>query len=39
MFKGLKYSANDGNFYRVDMIDVIVKEEFKKFSNHISRQQ
>jgi hypothetical protein len=28
MFKALKYPANDGNFCRVDMIDVIVKEEF-----------
>jgi hypothetical protein len=32
MFKALKYPANDGNFCRVDMIDVIVKEEFKKLS-------
>jgi CO dehydrogenase/acetyl-CoA synthase beta subunit len=30
MFKVLKYPANDGNFCRVDMIDVIMKEEFKK---------
>jgi hypothetical protein len=32
MFKALKYSVNDDNFYRVDMIDVIVKEEFEKLS-------
>jgi hypothetical protein len=32
IFKALKYPANDGNFYRVDMIDVIVKEEFEKLS-------
>jgi hypothetical protein len=32
MFKALKYPANDGNFCRMDMIDVIVKEEFKKLS-------
>jgi CO dehydrogenase/acetyl-CoA synthase beta subunit len=32
MFKVLKYLANDGNFCRVDMIDVIVKEEFEKLS-------
>jgi hypothetical protein len=32
MFKVLKYPANDGNFCRVDMIDVIVKEEFEKLS-------
>jgi glutaredoxin-related protein len=32
MFKALKYPANDGNFCRVDMIDVIVKEEFEKVS-------
>jgi hypothetical protein len=32
MFKALKYPANDGNFCRVDMIDVIVKEEFEKLS-------
>jgi hypothetical protein len=32
MFKALKYPANDGNFYKVDMIDVIVKEEFEKVS-------
>jgi hypothetical protein len=32
MFKALKYPTNDGNFYRVDMIDVIVKEEFEKLS-------
>jgi hypothetical protein len=32
MFKVLKYPANDGNFYRVDIIDVIVKEEFEKLS-------
>jgi hypothetical protein len=32
MFKALKYPANDDNFCRVDMIDVIVKEEFKKLS-------
>jgi hypothetical protein len=32
MFKTLKYPANDGNFYRVDKIDVIVKEEFEKLS-------
>jgi hypothetical protein len=30
MFKALKYSANDDNFCKVDMIDVIVKEEFEK---------
>jgi hypothetical protein len=28
----LKYPANDDNFCRVDMIDVIVKEEFEKLS-------
>jgi hypothetical protein len=28
----LKYPANDGNFCRVDKIDVIVKEEFEKLS-------
>jgi hypothetical protein len=32
MFKVLKYPTNDSNFCRVDMIDVIVKEEFKKLS-------
>jgi gag-polyprotein putative aspartyl protease len=32
MFKALKYPANDGNFCRVDKIDVIVKEEFEKLS-------
>jgi hypothetical protein len=32
MFKALKHPINDGNFCRVDMIDVIVKEEFKKIS-------
>jgi hypothetical protein len=32
MFKVLKYPANDGDFCRVDMIDVIVKEEFEKLS-------
>jgi hypothetical protein len=32
MFKSLKYPANDGNFCRVDKIDVIVKEEFEKLS-------
>jgi hypothetical protein len=32
MFKALKYPANDGNFCRVDMIDVIVREEFEKLS-------
>jgi hypothetical protein len=32
MFKTLKYLANDGNFCRVDKIDVIVKEEFEKLS-------
>jgi hypothetical protein len=32
MFKNLKYPANDGNFCRVDKIDVIVKEEFEKLS-------
>jgi hypothetical protein len=32
MFKASKYPANDGNFYRVDKIDVIVKEEFEKLS-------
>jgi hypothetical protein len=32
MFKALKYLANDGNFCRVDMIDVIVKEKFEKLS-------
>jgi hypothetical protein len=32
MFKALKYPANDDNFYRVDMIDMIVKEEFEKLS-------
>jgi hypothetical protein len=32
MFKPLKYPANDGNFCRVDKIDVIVKEEFEKLS-------
>jgi gag-polyprotein putative aspartyl protease len=29
MFKALKYPANDGNFCRVDKIDVIVKEDLK----------
>jgi hypothetical protein len=33
MFKTLKYPANDGNFCKIDMIDVIVKEEFEKLSN------
>jgi hypothetical protein len=32
MFKTLKYPANDGNFCSVDMIDVILQEEFKKLS-------
>jgi gag-polyprotein putative aspartyl protease len=32
MFKALKYPTNDGNFCRVDMIDVIIKEEFEKLS-------
>jgi hypothetical protein len=32
MFKALKYPVNDGNFYRVDMIDMIVKEEFEKLA-------
>jgi hypothetical protein len=32
MFKALKYPTNNGNFCRVDMIDVIVKEEFEKLS-------
>jgi hypothetical protein len=32
MFKALKYPANDGNLCMVDMIDVIVKEEFEKLS-------
>jgi hypothetical protein len=32
IFKALKYPANDGNFCMVDMIDVIVKEEFEKLS-------
>jgi hypothetical protein len=32
MFKAFKYPTNDGNFCRVDMIDVIVKEEFEKLS-------
>jgi hypothetical protein len=32
MFKALKYPANDGNFYRVDMIDVIVKEKIEELS-------
>jgi hypothetical protein len=32
MLKALKYPTNDGNFCRVDMIDVIVKEKFEKLS-------
>jgi hypothetical protein len=32
MIKALKYPTNDGNFYRVDMIDVIVKKKFEKLS-------
>jgi hypothetical protein len=32
MFKALKSPANDGNFCRMDMIDMIIKEEFKKLS-------
>jgi hypothetical protein len=32
MFKASKYPANYDNFCRVDMIDVIVKEKFKKLS-------
>jgi hypothetical protein len=32
MFKTLKYPVNGGNFYRIDMIDMIVKEEFEKMA-------
>jgi hypothetical protein len=32
IFKALKYPANYGNFCRVDMIDLIMKEKFEKLS-------
>jgi hypothetical protein len=28
MFKSLKYSSNDHNIYRIDMIEISIREEF-----------